>query len=1317
MLSVCTSAADKKAAGNKKTAAKEKITYDDHVQPIFRAKCFSCHNTSKKSGGLDLTSYTALMQGGSSGDVIEAGAATDSYLFSLVTHESQPYMPPKSDKLAKASLDTIRKWIDGGALENSGSKPVVTKKKFNLALQTAPGARPAGPPPMPGRLSRQPLLRTKRTTAVTAMATSPWAPLAAVAGQQQVFLYDTKSLQLLGVLPFPEGTPKVLKFSRNGGLLLAGGGRGGARGKAVVWNVKTGERVIEVGDELDTVLAADISADHRLIALGGPQKLIQIYSTETGKLLHSIKKHTEWIYSIEFSPDSVLLATSDRNGGVFVWESGTGREYLNLKGHSSAVCALSWRTDSNILATGSTDTTIRLWEMENGRQVKSWGAHGGGVEGLEFTRDGRIVSCGRDRVPKLWDQNGKALRSFSAFSDIAVGITHCDESNRVIAGDWTGAIRVYVAADGKQAGTISSNPLTLEERLKAAQQTSATLEMQRASLVAAHQKAAAALAKIQQDLATAKATVTNSQKQIVTATAAQKAAQAEITKLAAEITATTKTIAQYGQILKPLSEAVAKAQEAQKAAPGDKALAAGVAGLKAQLDAKNTALAAANKTLTAKKALETAAKAKLAGAQKQIADAKAAQAAATKTVAALTPAVKPAADRATKAKQAADAATKSATDAKSRVQSLQVTIQIEASVKQLAALRTEYDKLTAAASAQGAEVAKSKAAVDAANAPVAALKKQVADAKAKQQTATAAVTAAEAKKKAVETSAKTIESALPLLKASIASAQQASAKVAGDKELAAAVKQLQAAQKRKTDELAAMKKDIAAQTAALPALQKAVTTASTEAAAMLAQLKTAEQKAAAASAALDAAMKSAAAAKALADAARAKMEGVQKQIQALDKSGGSAGSQTASSKYLEIEKWATILERLGYDCSYIAGKLDRPPEKCRLIEEAHFAQPEIHELTRRCFGRVQRTRQVTSLIHELTQRIKDQLYEAHEEMGFDLLIAENVLTIPMNIPLGLALVEFVVETAIPCIAHHHDFVWERERFLVNAVGDLIAQAFPPPLAEIHHVGINTLATREFSRRTGLQCELIPNVMDFASPPIPPDDYAATFREALGLSPEDRIILQPTRVIPRKRIESAIELVHGLDDRRYKLVIPHEGGDEGDGYVHRVRDYAKMLNVPLIFADELIGDHRGHQPDGRPVYTIWDAYAAADLVTYPSGYEGFGNAFLETIYMRRPIVCNRYSIYRTDIEPCGFDVVLMDGYVTGEVIDQTRALLHQPERVKQMVETNYRVAQRFFSYENAAAALHSIIRNIESEAIIIDEPDILGTGTGGLPDDL
>ena len=283
----------------------------------------------------------------------------------------------------------------------------------------------------------------------------------------------------------------------------------------------------------------------------------------------------------------------------------------------------------------------------------------------------------------------------------------------------------------------------------------------------------------------------------------------------------------------------------------------------------------------------------------------------------------------------------------------------------------------------------------------------------------------------------------------------------------------------------------------------------------------------------------------------------------------------------------------------------------------------------------------------------------------------------------------VQELGLPCIAHHHDFYWERERFLVNSVDEFIRAAFPPALPQIEHVVLNTLAAEEFSRRMGMSCRIIPNVMNFAVPPRPLDEYALEFRQAIGLAENDLLILQPTRVVARKGIEHSIELVHWLNDPQAKLVITHSAGDEGDSYAKRVRRYADLLGVEVIFADRWISDERGTAPNGRKQFTIWDVFPQADLVTYPSTYEGFGNAFLEAIYYRRPIVCNRYAIFRTDIEPCGFRTILMDGYLTDEVVGEARRVLQNEDYRHEMVEHNYEVASRFFSYDVVEHELRSI----------------------------
>lgn len=435
----------------------DKTTYADHVSPILREHCFGCHNQTKATNDLALDSYESLRKGGASGEAIKPGDPDNSYLWALVNHDAEPHMPPKQDKLPAAKLEVIKKWIAGGALKDSGSKAEIAKKP-GVEMNLSAGAnKPEGPAAMPEGHSRQPIVHTPRAGAVTAIAASPWAPLAAVAGQRQIVLYHSESGELLGVLPFP-GVPHVLKFSRSGALLLAGGGEAVRRGLVVGYDVKTGKKLFELGDELDVVLAADITADLTKVALGGPQKVVRVYNVADGSQAYQITKHTDWIYSLEFSPDGILLATADRGGGLLVWEAANGREFYNLEGHKVGVASVAFRDDSNLLASGSDDGTIKLWNLIDGKQLQSVNAHGGGVTSIAFTHDGRLASCGRDRVAKLWDAGGKQIRAFEAMKDIALEVAITHDGGRVLAGDWTGEIRVWNAADGKQTATLTGNP-------------------------------------------------------------------------------------------------------------------------------------------------------------------------------------------------------------------------------------------------------------------------------------------------------------------------------------------------------------------------------------------------------------------------------------------------------------------------------------------------------------------------------------------------------------------------------------------------------------------------------------------------------------------------------------------------------------------------------------------------------------------------------------------------------------------------------------------------------------------------------------------
>ncbi len=461
-------------------APAEKITYDDHVKPIFVQRCSTCHNGQKREGDLDLTNYTNLMQGGGSGAVIEPQNASGSFLYKLITHEDSPEMPPSGTKIPDAEIQMIAKWIDLGVLENKGSTAAKAKPKLNFAMSDNPTTRPEVTP-MPLRLPLEPVVKTTRPS-VLAIATSPWAPIVAVSAPKQILLYNTQSLELVGVLPMEEGVAHSLRFSRNGQLLLAGGGRDGAHGKTVLFSAITGERITTVGDELEAVLASDISANHELIAIGGPNKLVKILATADGSVIAEIKKHTEWVTAVEFSPDGKFLATGDRNGGLHVWEADSGNEVFTLKAHTGSISGVSWRADSQVLCSASEDGSIRIWEMKNGGQIKSWGAHGGGTTSIEFLREGNIVSCGRDKVAKVWDQAGTMIKQFGGLTDVAVAVSFCDESNRVLAADWTGQLNVWNAADGALIGNLATNPPRLAERLATSQQDLAVANQTHAPL-------------------------------------------------------------------------------------------------------------------------------------------------------------------------------------------------------------------------------------------------------------------------------------------------------------------------------------------------------------------------------------------------------------------------------------------------------------------------------------------------------------------------------------------------------------------------------------------------------------------------------------------------------------------------------------------------------------------------------------------------------------------------------------------------------------------------------------------------------------------
>jgi glycosyltransferase involved in cell wall biosynthesis len=381
----------------------------------------------------------------------------------------------------------------------------------------------------------------------------------------------------------------------------------------------------------------------------------------------------------------------------------------------------------------------------------------------------------------------------------------------------------------------------------------------------------------------------------------------------------------------------------------------------------------------------------------------------------------------------------------------------------------------------------------------------------------------------------------------------------------------------------------------------------------------------------------------------------------------------------ETAKWESVLDDMGHDLRLCAGEVDALRYQARLVPPMHFTWPPAARVTEAAFDPDSDPIAVRVEIERLAAQLLPVLHDWAVGSELDALIVENAWAIPMQLPLGVALRRLVNELRLPAIGHHHDYWWERDRFATCVVPELLDNAFPPDLPWVRHVSINSLAAAELKARRGITSTVIPNVFDFQqSRPRRHPAVRRRLRHELGMNERGLLVVQPTRVVPRKGIELAIELVGRLGDPDAVLLITSPAGDEGLDYLVALERLAEHHHVRLAYAaDRFAPDHEGKPL--RPAHSLHDAYLAADLITYPSLYEGFGNALLEALFYGVPVLVNRYPVYVADIAPLGLKLVEIDGVVTDAAVEEVRSLLASPARIRANARHNFEIAEKHLSY--------------------------------------
>jgi len=410
---------------------------------------------------------------------------------------------------------------------------------------------------------------------------------------------------------------------------------------------------------------------------------------------------------------------------------------------------------------------------------------------------------------------------------------------------------------------------------------------------------------------------------------------------------------------------------------------------------------------------------------------------------------------------------------------------------------------------------------------------------------------------------------------------------------------------------------------------------------------------------------------------------------------------------LETEKWIDVLKSMGHEIYIISGQFqERPmnPDKETLVPEMSFFSPESYWSQKKAFFYPETDPQ--ELIEHLnlySKVIYKKIIDWVKINRIDLLISENASALPSHLEMGLAINNAVQKLGIPTITHDHDFAWERGDRYVSPHEDInkfVETVFPLIAQNSIHAVINTHAQNTLKDRFNRDSVNVPNVMDFNIPFGVKNEKNASLSKYLGFSDNDKFLYQITRIVRRKGIETAIELVDKLQDPKIKLIITGNYADDaGSEYYNDLVEQIHNLKLSdqVRFSYHLFHNKGLSNTKGEEMFSLSDAYSHACACTYFSTYEGFGNAFVEAVLAKKPIFVNNYEpVYMPDIGSKGFKTVMVeDNELTDEAVKDMAEIIYNENLAKEIAEYNFELGEKYFSYDTLRTKLEELIEKATS----------------------
>ncbi len=370
----------------------------------------------------------------------------------------------------------------------------------------------------------------------------------------------------------------------------------------------------------------------------------------------------------------------------------------------------------------------------------------------------------------------------------------------------------------------------------------------------------------------------------------------------------------------------------------------------------------------------------------------------------------------------------------------------------------------------------------------------------------------------------------------------------------------------------------------------------------------------------------------------------------------------------EVEKRKQVLEEMGHEVHLVAGHFSNGTDY--IIPELEVELPEVTEIKEHAWSSFNREPMdpddLMRRIDKVSAITKRQFMKYHYKKEFDLLLVHNIFSFSLHIAAAKAFAEIITEHRIPALATNHDYYWERGAYACPSnqrVQEFLDTYVPYESDLIKYISINSLAARELKRRRGIDSDVVGDFLDFSQSYWIKDAYNSTWPRDMDLSENDLVILQATRIVPRKGIEIACDLARRLQDNmpalagrtlyNGKKITPHSrivlvlaGYTEPYDlpYQRKLEQKIARLGITARFINNLVDAER--HPGSRKIYSLWDCYAHADLVTYPSLIEGWGNQLIEAVFAKKPVALFEYPVFKSDIKKEGYFYISLGGEITG-----------------------------------------------------------------------